>query len=70
MTQQDHFTKVTPNLTNTDILRGELSNQLATLEHRLSQLRGGYTQKEISLCQTYKEMIHGRRKLLEKISMT
>ena len=63
------FTKVIPNLGNTEILRGELSDQLATLEHRLRQLQGGYTHKEISLCQTYREMIYGRRALLQQIKV-
>lgn len=68
MSRQERFTRVKHNLGNVDTLKGKLSEELVSLEYRLSRLRGGYTQADLSMCQTYKEMIHGRRELLYRIS--
>jgi hypothetical protein len=69
MSKVERHMKVSPNLDNLEVLRGKLSEELTSLEHSLNRLRGGYTQNDLSLCQTYKEMIHGRRELLNRISV-
>ncbi len=69
MNRVERHTRVSPNLGNTDVLKGKLYEELASLEHRLNRLRGGYTQTDLTLCQTYKEMIHGRRELLNRLSV-
>jgi len=54
-------------LSGTDKLREQLINEITRFERQLANLKGADQPVDFSLIQTYKELIHARKELLDRL---
>jgi len=54
-------------LSGTDKLREQLISEITRFERQLASLKGADQPVDFSLIQTYKELIHARRELLDRL---
>ena len=54
-------------LSGTDKLREQLINEITRFERQLVNLKGADQSVDFSLIQTYKELIHARKELLDRL---
>lgn len=54
-------------LSGTDKLREQLINEITRFERQLANLKGTDQPVDFSLIQTYKELIHARKELLDRL---
>jgi len=57
----------TAHLSGTDKLREQLIGEITRFERQLANLKGADEPVDFSLIQTYKELIHARRELLNRL---
>lgn len=55
------------NLYGTERLREKLVGEITRFERQLGALKGGEGPVDFSLMQTYKELIHARRQMLDQL---
>jgi hypothetical protein len=56
-----------PRLQNVQAMKQQLLEEIIELESKMGQLKGSGDPIDLSLIQTYREMIHGRRKFFAEL---
>ena len=64
MSQPQAATLVNVDRQNTQVMREQLIREITRLERQLEQLKISDDNRDFSLQQTYREMIHSRREML------
>ena len=64
MSQPQAATLVNVDRQNTQVMREQLLREITRLERQLEQLKISDDNRDFSLQQTYREMIHSRREML------
>ena len=59
---------IIPNFHNVHCVTDKLTLEIMGLQHKLDSIHGSPSQNNLSMAQTYKEMIHSRSVLVDNLS--